>query len=343
MEPKQKIKAKRKLSDIDFSGETAHIALTSKNINGGPANSADYALIIKSRQFSPEFIEKAQQVKVTMELPDFISKFFNIWEGDAKVLAYMMGYVEPAETQADEKMEAEEEFQDWIKSRMEAFEIIKSLHESDSLASVLSDISEDEYLAVLHDQETLEKAFKSLEKASKESKAVADATTEDNTSQIGTEVEKEDEVITSVVKQANEENSMTTEVKTVEQEVTVEMVEKAQFELVQKALEEQKVALQKAMETIAQFEAEKKEAIVKAKTAKLAEAVDAKHLEVIAKAALALEADADFDAFVSAMQEMKQAIEKSALFEEQGASGESEEIVKESGVAKILKAKLQSK
>ena len=330
-------KPRRKLSDIDFSREDAHIALVSKD-QGGPANGADYALVIKARNFSEEFLQKMQQVKVTMELPEFLERFFGLYGDNAKILAYMMGYVEEAETQAEENMEAEEEYQDWIKSKMEAFEIIKSLHQSDSLAEVLSDISEDDYLAVLNDQQTIEKAFVKIERASKESKAKA----EDNTSRIGTEV-KEDGVDASVINKANKENTMQTEVKTVEQEVTVEMVEKSAFESVQKALEEQKVALQKAMETIAQFEAEKKEAIVKSKTAKLQEVVDAKHLEVIAKAALALESDQEFDSFVSAMKEMKEVVEKSALFVEQGASGESEEIVKESGVAKILKAKLQTK
>lgn len=330
-------KPRRKLSEIDFSGEGAHIALVSKD-QGGPANGADYALVIKGRNFSEEFVEKVQQVKVTMELPDFLQKFFYLIEEDAKALAYMMGYVEMADTQEHENMEAEEEYQDWIKSKMEAFEIIKSLHEADSLAEILSEISEDEYLALMNDQQTIEKAFKKIEKASKVSKANA----EDDTSRIGTEV-NEDEVEASVINKANKEDQMQTEVKSVEQEVTVEMVEKSAFESVQKALEEQKVALQKAMETIAQFEAEKKEAIVKAKTAKLQEVVDAKHLQVVAKAALALESDEEFDSFVSAMKEMKEVVEKSALFQEQGASGESEEIVKESGVAKILKAKLQTK
>lgn len=331
------LKPRRKLSNIDFSSEGAHLALVSKD-QGGPANGADYALVIKAREFSPEFIEKMQQVKVTLELPDFLRKFFGMYYEDAEILARMMGYV-PAE-----KEEAEEySYEDYIESRLESFEILKALNEADSLAPVLSTIAEEDYLALLKDQQLVEKAFKKEPKVRKESKAVAEATTADNTSQIGTEVEKEDEVITSVVKQANEENSMTTEVKTVEQEVTVEMVEKAQFELVQKALDEQKVALQKAMETIAQFEAEKKEAVVKAKTAKLAGAVDEKHLAIVTKAALALETDEDFEAFVTAVSEMKQAVEKSALFEEQGASGESEETKKESGVASILKAKYQSK
>ncbi len=328
METKEKAKRKprRKLSEIDFSGEGAHIALTSKTVNSGPANGADYALVIKGRNFSDEFIEKMQQVRVTMELPDFISKFFNIWEGDAKVLAHMMGYVEEAETQTEENMEAESEYQDWIKSRMEAFEILKSMQEQ-PIAEVLSSVSEDDYLAVLRDQETIEKAFA---KAETESKSVDD---KDDTSSIGTEVK--DEGNTSVSKQANKENLMQKE-----DTPAVEMVEKSVVEAVQKALAEQKEQLEKAQAIIAQFEAEKKEAVVKAKTAQLKEVVEDKHLEVVVKAALSLE-DADFESFVSAMADLKATVEKSALFQEQGASGESQEVIKESGVAKILKAKLK--
>lgn len=323
------MKAKRKLKDLDFSQEGAHIALTHKS-QGYSANGKPLALVLKAK--SKEFVEKVQQVQVTLELPEFLRRFYGMYYEDAEVLARLLGYV-PEEKEEDD--EVEYDYESYIEERLQGYSVIKSLKNSDNLLTAIANLDEDALMLVLKAQEKLEPLM--------ESKAVAKATTEDNTSQIGTEVEKEDEVITSVVKQANEENSMTTEVKTVEQEVTVEMVEKAQFELVQKALDEQKAALQKAMETIAQFEAEKKEAVVKAKTAKLAGAVDEKHLAIVTKAALALEADEDFEAFVTAVSEMKQAVEKSALFEEQGASGESEETKKESGVASILKAKYQSK
>lgn len=323
------MKAKRKLKDLDFSQEGAHVALTHKS-QGYSANGKPLALVLKAK--SKEFVEKVQQVQVTLELPEFLRRFYGMYHEDSEVLARLLGYV-PEEKEEDDV--AEYDYESYIEERLQGYSVIKSLKNSDNLLTAIANLDEDALMLVLKAQEKLEPLM--------ESKAVAKATTEDNTSQIGTEVEKEDEVITSVVKQANEENSMTTEVKTVEQEVTVEMVEKSQFELVQKALDEQKVALQKAMETIAQFEAEKKEAIVKAKTAKLAGAVDEKHLEIVTKAALALETDEDFEAFVAAVSEMKQAVEKSALFEEQGASGESEETKKESGVASILKAKYQSK
>lgn len=400
-------RTKRKLSDINFSGEDSHIALVSKK-QGGPANGADYKLVLKSNKFSEEFIEKVQQVRVTMDLPDFLERFFNLYGEQADILAYMMGYVEPAETQAMEQAEAEEDYQDWIKSKMEAFEILKSAHEAESLADVLSTLEETEYLSMLNDQVTIEKALEELQKAykpkvgdmvswnssggratgkvtkittqgtvsvpdteftltateenpaaliriyrdgkptdtivghkagtlTKVSKALAKesepaANAEGNDTSPACEVTTQ-EVSASVNKQELEKTNM-----------EVETVEKAQFELVQKALDEQKVQLQKALDTIAQFEAEKKEAINKAKTEQIKAIVkDESKVEAIAKAALSLESEDDFNAFVTAMQAVMQAVETSEMFVEKGASTQEEPAVKESAVAKLLKAKQQTK
>jgi hypothetical protein len=316
-------KAKRKLSNIDFETEGSHIALVSKT-QGGPANGADYALVMKSKGFSQEFIEKVQQVRVTMELPDFLKKFFGLWDEDAKVLAYMMGYVEPAETQEMELMEAEEEYQDWIKSRMEAFEILKSAHESDNLASVLSELDEDQYYSMLKDQELIEKAFEN------ESKLSASSAEADDTSP-ASEV-NEEEVSASINKENLEKSKM--------DENQKEMVEKASLELLQKSFDEQKEALEKALETLAQFEAKEKAAIEKARKDQLEAAVkDAAKAEVLFKAVKDT-SDEVFEAVVKTLTEMQETVEKSALFEEQGASVQDEtEVVQKSAVAKLLKAK----
>jgi len=322
-------KTKRKLSDINFSGEDSHIALVSKR-QGGAASGANYKLVLKSNKFSEEFIEKVQQVRVTMELPDFLQRFFSLYGEQADILAYMMGYVEPAETQAMEQAEAEEDYQDWIKSKMEAFEILKSAHEAENLADVLSTLEETEYLAMLNDQVTIEKALIAIDKAKQESEPTANA--EGNDTSPACEVTTE-EVSASVNKQELEKTNM-----------EVETVEKAQFELVQKALDEQKVQLQKALDTIAQFEAEKKEAINKAKTEQIKAIVkDESKVEAIAKAALSLESEDDFNAFVTAMQAVMKAVETSEMFVEKGASTQEEPAVKESAVAKLLKAKQQTK
>jgi len=402
-------KAKRKLSDISFEKEGAHVALTSKQ-QGGPANTHDYALVLKSNKFSEEFVEKMQQVRVTMELPDFLRRFFSLYGDDVEVLARMMGYEKPESEDYAEPMES---YEDYIQSKMEAFEILKSAHEADSLADVLSVLDETEYLAMLNDQERVEKAFEELQKAykpktgdmvqwnssggkasgkiehvmtegtlgvpgtefsinataenpaaliriyrdgeptetlvghkastltkikkslTKESAPAASADGNDTSTNAG--VENIEGVSTSVNKEELEKTKM-------EDEVKVETVEKAQFELVQKALDEQKVQLQKAMETIAQFEAEKKEAINKAKTEKVKAIVkDESKVEAIAKAALSLESEDDFTAFLAAMEAMMTTVEKSEMFVEKGASVQEETAVKESAVAKLLKAKQVTK
>jgi hypothetical protein len=323
-------KAKRKLSDISFEKEGAHVALTSK-AQGGPANTHDYALVLKSNKFSEEFVQKMQQVRVTMELPDFLRKFFSVYYEDAEVLARMMGYEKPEMTEEVKTAD----YEDYIQSKLEAFEILKSANDAESLAEVLSELDETEYLAMLNDQERIEKAFVAIEKATQESAPAAIADGTDTSTNAG--VENIEGVSTSVNKEELEKSKM-------EDELKVETVEKAQFELVQKALDEQKVQLQKALETIAQFEADKKEALNKAKTEKVKAIVkDESKVEAIAKAALSLESEDDFTAFLAAIEAMMTTVEKSEMFVEKGASTQEETVVKESAVAKLLKAKQVTK
>jgi hypothetical protein len=411
-------KAKRKLSDISFEKDGAHVALTSKS-QGGPANTHDYALVLKANKFSEEFVKKMQQVRVTMELPDFLTKFFSMYTEDAELLARMMGYESP-----DSDMEYDEEsehsmpsgqmmqgatHEDYIQSKLEAYEILKSANDAESLSQVLSELDENEYLAVLTDQALIEKAFEQLEKAYKAKvgdmvswnssggratgkitrtiasgtldvpgtsfsiNATADnpaaliriyrdgkptdtivghktstlskvqksldkesdptAFAEGNDTSTHASVENIEGVSTSVNKEELEKSKM-------EDEVKIETVEKAQFELVQKALDEQKVQLQKALDTIATFEAERKEAINKAKTEKVKAIVkDESKVEAIAKAALSLESEDDFTAFLSAIEALMVAVEKSEMFVEKGATIQEAPVVKESAVAKLLKAK----
>lgn len=319
-------KAKRKLSDISFEKEGAHVALVSKD-QGGPANNHDYALVLKANKFSEEFVQKMQQIRVTMELPEFLRKFFGMYYEDSKILAAMLGYVEPAQPENTN-------YEDYIQSQLQAFEVLKAANDAESLAAVLSELDETEYLAMLNDQELLEKAFASVEKATESAPA---ASAEGTDTSPACEVIKE-EVSASVNKEELEKSKMDDELK-------VETVEKAQFELIQKALEEQKVELQKALDTIATFEAEKKEAINKAKTEQVKAIVkDESKVEAIAKAALSLESEDDFTAFLAAMQAMMTTVETSEMFVEKGASTQEEEPqVQESAVAKVLKAKLNTK
>ena len=342
-----KIKAKRKLRNIDFSGKDSHLALVHKD-QGGPASGADYKLVLKNVRFTDEYIQKMQQVKVVLELPEFLQKFFSLYGEDAQVLARMMGYVPPAQEVSDYN------YEDYIQSKLESFEVLKSVYDAESISEVLSGLDETQYLSMLNDQFLLEKAFRKLDKELTQKSVKSDVTelelvasaTEDDTS---TFVEKF-EVNTSEVTKSKPQKATTKETQMTEAvkvEDAVEMVEKAQFVNIQKALDEQRVELQKALDTIAVFQKDKLEMIQKSKTAQFTAVIKDEKLQApIVKAALSLESDDDFTAFLAAITSMatnietsQEFMEKSALFQEQGATVADEAVVKESAVARILKAK----
>ena len=314
-------KAKRKLSEISFDHEGAHLALCSKS--QGAANNWNKALIMKGHNFSPEFIQKMQQIQVTYELPDFLRKVMGMYYEDAEVLARMMGYVEPEKE--------EEDYDDWyenyIEEKLQSFTIIKSVHEAKNLPDALSKLTEQDYLDVLQDQAMVEKALKKeLDKETEVSKA--DTSTKVENTKV--------EASASKKKNPKKETKMTQE---------TEMVEKAKFVEIQKQFEDQKIALEKAMEQLGKIEQEKKEAIVKSKTDAVKAVVkDEKQAAVVVKAALALEDQADFDALVEVFKSMNDLLEKSGLFQEQGVSAEAaEDKPGETKLMKALKARHQAK
>ncbi len=311
-------KAKRVLKNIEFeSSDTSHIALVHKD-QGGPASGADYRLVMKSNNYSPEFIQKMQAIQVTMPIPEFLKTFFMLWEDEAELLATMMGYVEPPE---DEAGEAKDEMNKWIEERFQSFSIIKSLHEAKNLPEALSQLTEQDYLDVLNDQVLIEKALKEFD---------------EKKSNASTNVENTKVEASASKKKKSKEPQMTQE---------TEMVEKAKFVEIQKQFEDNKVALEKALEQLNKFENEKKEAIVKSKTEAVKAVVkDEKQAAVVVKAALALEDQADFDALVEVFKSMNDLLEKSGLFQEQGVSAEAaEDKPGETKLMKALKARHQAK
>jgi len=313
------IKAKRKLKNITFDSDNAHIALVSKDA-GGPANGADYALVLKNldAEKDKEFIEKVQAITVTMELPDFLRTFFHLWYDDASALAYMMGYVEPAE---NEVTESKEEIDDWFKERFSSYEIMKSLNDSDNVTAALSKLKPQDYLSLVQDQQVIEKAITELAKGSKP---------EVDTS---TTVETKVEASASIKKKNKKETSMT--------QATVEMVEKSALVELEKSFDATRTELQKAQAQIKEFQEAAKAAVVKSKTEAIKAVIkDEKQAEVITKAALALESDEDFDALVEVVKALQVAVESSDLFVEKGASGAATETKQEeSGLAKLIKQK----
>ena len=312
-------KAKRKLSEISFDHEGAHLALCSKS--QGAANNWNKALIMKGHNFSPEFIQKMQQIQVTYELPDFLRKVMGMYYEDAELLARMMGYVEPEKE--------EEDYDDWyenyIEEKLQSFTIIKALHEAKNLPDALSKLTEQDYLDVLQDQAMVEKALKKeLDKETEVSKADTSAKNVENTK------------VEASASKKKKEKQMTQE---------TEMVEKSALTAIEKALEDQKIALEKALAQVKQYEDEKKEAIVKSKTEAVKAVVkDEKQAAVVVKAALALDNQEDFDALVEVFKSMNDLLEKSGLFQEQGVSAEAaEDKPGETKLMKALKARHQAK
>jgi len=330
---------KKKLSDVTFEHAGAHVALVSKE-QGGPANTHDYALILKAAKFDPVEVKKASKVQVELEITDFLTRFFYMCHVDAEILARTLGFttkmqekmiLEQKETMLEneeEKIDPEypsydsdaEEIDMYVTSKVQSLNIMKALHNEATRVETMANLTKDEYLQLLKDQAMLEKAMKKVEALkAKESNSPASAAGSEDTTSVNVDKSK------------------------VSQPAKLDKLEnKVMVEELQKALDNQKVELEKALAQIAEFEKAKKEALVKAKTDKIAEAVQDEQLAaILVKAGLTLDSDEDFNTYVGAVRTLSEKIEKSALFREEGVSAhqEQKEVKKTSGVAAILEKK----
>lgn len=323
MEVKQK--AKRVIKKFDFSGEGCAVSLVGPSVGGGANGKTTVILKAKSTKISDEFIKKASQVKVTLEITDFLSKFYGLYYDESEVLARALGFT----TATQEYKEAnpstyEDYYEDYIVEQVNSIEIMKSLYQAENMADVLAELDGPQYLGFVQDQAKLEKAFikierinKAADKANKESKPTGDDTSK-------TEVT---EGLAPVVKQTNKENKM-------------DEIEK--MEALQKSFDDNKLMLQKALDEVNALKAEKQEQLVKSKTAKITEIVkDTNHAKIIAKACLELESEEDFTAFVAAITAMQTTIDKTDMFIEKGLNVDNAEIQPtESAVMKAVKARI---
>lgn len=352
LEDKPKRKATRKIKKFDFSDENATVSLVGESA-GGPANGI-FTLITKSKKnVSEEFLKKASKVKVELDITEYLTRFYGLWYEDAEILARALGFTtQRMEDEAEDAAEGENDwnYEDYLNEKVASIEIMKSLHESENIEKALLELSEEDYLKVLQDQEIVEKAFVEIEKAckgkgtkpvKKNSTARVESLVKNSTANAedtstNVDVEKGEEK-SSVVKNKNKGNKpMTKEVQTIEQQV--EVIAKAQFDEIQKALEDQKVELQKALDLVKQYETEKKEVIAKSRKEQLEKAAG-KHAEVIFKACGELEEEL-FVEVVKAFADMQEQINKSAAFKELGANVGDVEDQNESPIAKALQARL---
>lgn len=355
--------AKRKLTDITFDHEGAHLALVSKDLNDGPANLQEYALTLKAVEgFSDEILEKASRVIVTLPIEQFLEKFFDVEEDDAEVLARVLGYTTEmqdkiANGEIPDLPEAEEgeapeftsveEYQAYIQNRIASYSIMKAMHESET--TVMANLTGEQYLQLLQDQEQLEKAFTKVTEIKKAAKVMVrkesdlKATAYGSDTQQNSRVEKTVEPSGSVQK-TKEGNYMTKEVKTVVADVEKELVEKSVLVDLQKAMEIQAAELTKALALVKQFEQEKKDAITKSRMDKLSASVkNQEQADALFKGANLLDDD-DFEAFLKAVSDIQAIADQSDLFKAVGADGQVEQNADE-GLSDVKKAfrKIQAK
>lgn len=170
------MKAKRRLTDIKFEKEGAHLGLIHKD-QGGPANGVTTLVYKATNDITDEYLEKATMVKVTLPFDDFLEKFFGMWSENADLLTEILGFSDEEDmTMADKagmswedyQAEYEKERQDFINS----VEIMKS-------KTPVSEMSAANFLSVMTTQSLfeskqaeIEKAFNAAKVAPKENKKV---------------------------------------------------------------------------------------------------------------------------------------------------------------------------
>ena len=321
-----KQKATRKITKFDFSGEDATVSLVGP-IVGGSANGYQTLLTKSNRQLSEEFIKKASQVTVTLSINEYLEKFFGIWDkGNQELLARSLGFVTEgmdeyalevkedavemnAPPEAPDPWDVElgdKKLEEYVNYKLQSISVMKKLKDSNDIESVLGELSEEEYLQLIQDQELVEKAFSVYEN--------------------------------NKDKQLNKENKdMSEQIETIEKSKFVDL-QKSLVE-VQKALDEKQVELTKALETIKQFEDEKKEAIQKARLVELTKAVGDE-----AKAAVIFAGckDASDEVFTSVVKALADVTKNSSLFNETGAASDESEVATESLVTKAVKARIKT-
>jgi hypothetical protein len=292
-------KATRRLTDIKFEHEGAHVALVGKH-QGGPANGITTLITKATNNITQEQIDKATNVTVEMQFPEFLRKFFGMYWDDAEVLSSVMGYGRTEYPDTTEK--------DYIDSRVESINIMKSVYRAQDVEKALAALTPEQHLALMADQEMLEKAFAALPE---------------------TPTEQEETQLETILKSAHEE-------------FVTKAVADAVAE-VQKSLDAQAEVLKAAQAEIATFKAAEVAAVEKARKDALTAVVAADKVEALLKAYAPMDAEG-FALAVETLALQKAAVDQSDLFVETGVNGEGEaDPVEIDRTTAILKAKYAGK
>jgi len=286
--------AKRRLKNFNFEQDGAHVALVGKH-QGGPANGYT-TLVTKATEGIPEsFVEKADMVRVTMSIQDFLRRFFSLYYEDAEILAGILGF----DTSEDD--DDTDSYQDFIQSKIDSVEIMKSLFKAENITKAISEVTEEQFDILLKDQLLVEKAMSSQEGVSKQN---VEKTTED-------------------VPNMSKEN--------------LDVIQKSDLEaLIEKAVSPLKAELTKANETIEAFKAKEKEQVAITRKAALIDAVkDEEKAEALFKSFESL-TDEAFTSTVSTLKAMTVAGDAGEMFAEKGVDTEVEEPAAKSNSTRTL-------
>ena len=339
-------KAKRRLSDINFEKDGSHLALVHK-VQGGAASGYPTLVMKATDKYSPEFIEKASQVKVTLSLPDFLEKFFHVWGEDAELLATLFGY-EPSEDESEEystqsfwswyrekAMEhgavdswgdpitrpTSQDRKEWIEDQLQGIEILKSATLAKGSADFINSLTEEQYLGLLKDQQFIEKSFK-LQEVKKDLDGESGG---------------------KPTKGANPKQTKASKADTQENKMTQETIEKAQYDAKEVELQKALADIQKAKEEIELFKAKEKEAVEKAREAEVVAAVvDVDASAKLFKAVKDLDAEA-FKDVVDVVKALTAKVDESEMFKEKGSKESGEKVSKAAAQANPVAAALQAR
>lgn len=297
--------AKRRLTDIKFEHEGAHVALVSKH-QGGPANGVTTLITKATNNITQEQIEKATTVTVEMQFPEFLRKFFGLYWDDAEVLSSVMGYGRTEYPDTTEK--------DWIDQKVESITLMKSVYKAQDVEKALAALTPEQTLALMADQEMLEKAFKALPEQ--------------------TQIKHEEvSPMEQILKSAH--------IEALADAVAVEKAAGvAAIAEVQKSLDAQVELLKSATAELEVFKAAAATAKVEARKAALTDAkVSADKVEAVLKSLSALDDEA-FAATVETMKALSSAVDASDMMTETGVAGAGAESQEEvDRTTAILKAR----
>lgn len=322
------IKATRKLSNFNFDFEGAAVALVGPAV-GGAANGHTTLLTKSLEGITEEQVDKATEVQVTMNIVDFLCKFYHLWYEDAIVLATAFGYdVGDAGYSFDESAS---EYDEYIQEKVDAIRVMKSLvldKEIDDIKKAVAELSAEDYLLILKAQEQFEKNFEAatlkVEAIKKSSGLPAK----------GVSV-SEDTKSPSVEIQKQEEDSMS-------EFITKDAHEEAVSKAIEIALAPVQEELKKAKEQLEVVELAKLEAVAKARKAAIAEVEKDEAAAGALYKSLEAVSDESFEVIVKSLKAKEEKLEDSDLFKQKSKNTEVEEPVAENATSAILKAKYQN-